>query len=64
MSECKGNEVLNFTAYNEAFARAYAQLVNGQVVKCAHSDREFEALRAPDAVIMDVSSGVPTILIV
>ena len=56
MGEPKGNEVLNFTAYNEAFARTYAQLVDGQIVKCAHSGTEHVPIRAPDAVIMDVSS--------
>lgn len=55
LSESKSDEALNFTAYNEAFARAYAQLVNGQTVRCAHSGQEFGPIRSPDAVIMDVS---------
>ncbi|KAK7692877.1 hypothetical protein QCA50_004512 [Cerrena zonata] len=53
LSESKSDEALNFTAYNEAFARAYAQLVNGQTVRCAHSGQEFGPIRSPDAVIMD-----------
>ncbi|CAL1707824.1 unnamed protein product [Somion occarium] len=53
MGEPKTGEALNFTAYNEAFARAYAQLVNEETLICAHTGREIKPLAAPDAVVMD-----------
>lgn len=68
MGEPKTGEALNFTAYNEAFARAYAQLVNEETLICAHTGREIKPLAAPDAVVMDVSlrwncPTVPSVLI-
>lgn len=55
MGERKTVDALGFAAYNEAFARAYAKLVDGDTIICAHTHKEIKPISAPDAVVMDVN---------
>ncbi|CAL1707825.1 unnamed protein product [Somion occarium] len=53
MGERKTVDALGFAAYNEAFARAYAKLVDGDTIICAHTHKKIKPISAPDAVVMD-----------
>lgn len=52
---CEENNAIHIDLFFAAFADAYKKLVNEEPVSCTHTGKIMEAVRAPDAAILDVS---------